>query len=448
MDLDTLNSHAERLLDAGRAHGADHVEVAGEWATGAVVDFEKNDINVASSDDEATFGVRVMSEGRVGFATTNDPKQLEATLADAVAIARVSVADPNNELPLPRPITPVEGLHDPAVGATGVDVVTGMAAGLLSRAKEHDARVSIDSGRVSAAYVNRIIASTRGVRAAESTSSMSCGLFGMAVDGDSVGSFIAESHASRHREGFDALLDRCARRFAEKAIGALDPRPTESFKGAVLFTPEAAASLLIGNLLQMAGASSMRKEKSPLCGRLGEAIASPKLTILDASTTPGMIGSTSFDREGMPRAPLPFVEKGVFAGVAYDHYEARCAGLSESTGHASGGASMRPTASFGRLEIEAGDRSLEDIVRDVGKTILVTRFSGSTDNVTGRFSGVVKAGFLLDGGERIPIAETLIAGNILDALRDIAAVSSDTETFGGGSPVPYFLVDGISVTAG
>ena len=448
MDRQDLLARAERALDGARELGLDDIEIAADWVGGAVVELEKNDINLASSDDEATWGVRVLTEGRIGFATTNDANQLEATIADAAAIARVSVADERNAFPDPRPLEAVDDLWDDATAAAGLEDITNLAADLLKQVRDTDVRASIDTGRVGAGQAHRIVASTRGVRAADSSTSISCGLFGMAVDGETVGSFVAESHASRRRESFEELINHCATRFTEKAVGALDPRPAESFRGAVVFTPEAARSLILSNLVGMASASAIRKGKSPLEGRLDDTVAAPLLTVIDRGIAPGAIGSASFDREGMPRTELPFIEDGVFRGIAYDHYEARAAGRTESTGHAAGGAGSRPMAGFARLQISPGETPLDAMIRDAGRTILVTRFSGSTDNVTGRFSGVVKAGFLLDGESRIPIAETLISGNILDAVRDIVAISSETETFGGGPPVPYFLIDGISVTAG
>ena len=81
MDRQDLLARAERALDGAGELGLDDIEIAADWVGGAVVELEKNDINLASSDDEATWGVRVLTEGRIGFATTNDANQLEATIA-------------------------------------------------------------------------------------------------------------------------------------------------------------------------------------------------------------------------------------------------------------------------------------------------------------------------------------------------------------------------------
>ena len=448
-ELERLREQCERGLEVAVAAGADEAEVVAAYATGGSIAFEKNDLNIAISDDETNFGVRVIKDGAVGFATSNDPKTLTDTVNDALIIAGASIADPFNRLASPRDIDAVAGLYDERVAATDVAEITEMGADTLLRARERDARISIDSGGVSAASSCRAIRSTTGVVAAERSSSLSCNLFGMAVDGDSVGSFVVDSQAQRGREGFEALLERCADRFVDKAVGALHPGAGESYRGVVLFTPEAAASLLFGNLLDMMGPSGIRKGKSPLGGKLGETIASPLLTIVDDGTVDGAIGSSSFDREGLPHQPTTLVGGGVFENILYNHYEALAAGHEAgSTGHATGGSGSLPLVGGSRLVVAAGDTTLDDILRDAGRVVIVTRFSGSNDGVTGDFSGVVKAGFLHEAGEKRPISETLISGNLLDVYRDIVAVSEESELLQGRHRVPYVLADGISVTAG
>jgi PmbA protein len=445
---DLMNLCSEGVRDAKR-QGADHAEVSAVWSDGISVDFEKNDLHIASSDSGMTFGVRVVRGDNAGFATSNDKRTLKETIADALVIAQASVPDACNRLPEPRPAKRVTGLYDPMMEDLTVADMTAMGSALLDRVRSRDPRVSVDNGSVACGRTRRAIVSSRGIEAHEDATSIAGTLFGMAVDGAAVGSFVVEGMASRKRSGFEQVLERVGDRFADKALGALQPQKGESYRGAVLFSPEVVESLLVGNMVAMMSSPALRKGKSPLAGKLGSEIAAKAFTLMDDGTRSGEIGSSSFDREGLAHQPIALVQQGVFKNVLYNHYEAlRAQNATGSTGHASGGPGALPGVGTTTLFLRPGARPLADIVRDAGRCVLVTRFSGSTNGVTGEFSGVVKAGYLLKDGERRPISETLISGNLLEVFKSIVGLSAETEKIFGHSEMPYVLADGISVTAG
>lgn len=133
-------------------------------------------------------------------------------------------------------------------------------------------------------------------------------------------------------------------------------------------------------------------------------------------------------------------------GFLYDVYEARAAKV-RPTGHARGGATSQPMIGVSNLLVSAGEPSLDELCR-LPRVVLVNRFSGSSDPVTGEFSGVVKGGVLIRDGERIPLRETMIAGNLYELLRQISGVSRERENLYGRALVPALRVEDVSVTAG
>jgi PmbA protein len=191
---------------------------------------------------------------------------------------------------------------------------------------------------------------------------------------------------------------------------------------------------------------AVRTGRCPLAGKVGEAIAAPALTIVDDARLPDGTASAAFDREGTPTGRTPLVAEGVLRGFLYDVYEARFAGV-RPTGHARGGATSQPAIGVSNLLVSPGESSLEELCR-LPRVVLVNRFSGSSDPVTGEFSGVVKGGFLLRGGERIPLRETLIAGNLYDLLRRVSGVSRERENLYGRARIPALRIEDVSVTAG
>ncbi|MEE9391361.1 MAG: TldD/PmbA family protein [Planctomycetota bacterium] len=444
-----LLAQCRRAVDLALEAGADEAEVCAGFGGGSSVSFENNDIQIAMSDEEVTFGLRVIADSKQGFAATNDPETLAESARDALAIAKSSVVDEHLGLAEPVEVTPIQGLYDDAIAGLSVSEVTGLGVHLLDAVRSHDPRPSVDSGSVTGARSVRAIASSTGINLSESTSYLGGSLFGMAVDGDEVGSFVSEGRYSRSRADFEAALTEAGTTFSKKAIGALHPGKGVSFKGQVLFSPEAVASLLVSNLVTMVAAPSIRKGKSPLANKFAEKIASTSFQLYDDGTIPGAVGSSSFDREGMPHRRVEIIKDGIFSSSLFNHYEARAAKhAASSTGHASGGANAIPGVSTSQLEVAAGEYDLEALLRDTPRTVLVNRFSGSTNAVTGEFSGVVKSGYLIERGERRPITETLISGNLLDLYRNITAITADRVKVHGLYMMPYILADGISVTAG
>jgi PmbA protein len=91
--------------------------------------------------------------------------------------------------------------------------------------------------------------------------------------------------------------------------------------------------------------------------------------------------------------------------------------------------------------------SVSEMMNPDGKAIWVNRFSGSSSGTSGDFSGVIKGGFLLEKGEKIPVKEIQIAGNMYDVLKkQISAVSKERELLGKSTWAPSLLIEGIDIT--
>ena len=75
------------------------------------------------------------------------------------------------------------------------------------------------------------------------------------------------------------------------------------------------------------------------------------------------------------------------------------------------------------------------------------RFSGNCDPLTGDFSGVAKSSKLFVNGEnRGPVVETMIAGNVFDLSNNIVAVGDRVETVSGQILCPTIVADGVTVS--
>ncbi len=437
-----------QAVAAARKAGADGAEAFATRRRTREVVYEKNDLNLARADEELAIGIRVLAGKSMAFVSTNEPAALAEAARQAVAIARISPPDDHNALPEGAAVDPTDGeLYDPAVAQIEPEDLTRLTAAVVDGIARRDARVAIDQVRLSVEEVFEAIASSSGARGQSEATYLSGFVMGMVKEGEEVGSFTYDGAAGNVRSAVTDELWRGVDRFVEKAVGALRPRKGRSFQGTVLLTPDAVGEILVGPLLEALGADAVRKGRSPLAGRLGDLVAAPAFTLRDPGHRLGCFGGRTFDREGLPIRPLDLIGQGALHTFLYDSYEARVAGRS-STGHAQGGATSPPRPGAGMIEVLPGSEPAAVLERDLGLALLVPRFSGRVEMATGDFSGVVKGGFLLENGERMPVAETMIAGNLYEALKHIVALSSDRLQLFGSTRFPTIAIEGIVVTAG
>jgi len=100
---------------------------------------------------------------------------------------------------------------------------------------------------------------------------------------------------------------------------------------------------------------------------------------------------------------------------------ARQLGLS-TTGHAHRGMSSPPGISCSNVWMDAGEKTPDALMKDIGEGLFITEMFGPSLNPnTGDYS-VGIAGFAIENGERTyPVSEVTIAGNLLDMFKTIIA---------------------------
>ena len=141
------------------------------------------------------------------------------------------------------------------------------------------------------------------------------------------------------------------------------------------------------------------------------------------------------------------VGDGILHHFLYDGKTALRAGK-RPTGHAEGSARSPPGIGTTNLRVSPGDRSDDELLRDLGNGLLIGRFSGNVDEVSGDFSGVAKGSFLVKNGRKMaPVQETLIAGNVYELFSRVLA-RGHTLHRNMTTECPFVLVDGVTVTAG
>ncbi|MHA2369667.1 MAG: TldD/PmbA family protein [Candidatus Hodarchaeales archaeon] len=431
-DETDLLAYADLAVKKALAKGADHVEAWAEQATEISVTLERNDVNSGSSSQYSGMGLRVIRNRSLGFASLNTltPQLIEEAVYDALAITRYTPPLEHNYLPEKRSLTPAE-IYDHDSKSFDVADALSMSSELLNIARSYDSRVLIDFGSFSATIGSQAICTSEGIQAEEKASVFIWQLLGMAREGNEVGSYAAAFDATTRVK--DVSVEETATDFSKKAIHALGAKKIESFTGSLILTPLVASSILVGPLIFSSLADNLQKGRSRFSGQLTKQVVDESISLIDDGTIPRAIGSSTFDREGIPHTPLKIIDAGNFIEPLYNSLAANRE-HKQTSGHAAG--SYRSVPAIGPTNLifaATGERvqKTDQIIANTKKGVLITRFSGDVDPVSGYFSGFVKGGYYIANGEiRHPITSVAIQQNLFESLNRIGSISHETKRIG------------------
>jgi PmbA protein len=197
----------------------------------------------------------------------------------------------------------------------------------------------------------------------------------------------------------------------------IEPGQYEAVLGPLVFAD------LVQHAGRMASAFSVDAGFSFLTGKMGQKVCSEQLTVCDDATLPGAYGSYAFDSEGLPTRRTAIIEKGVLKSYLHNSATAKKFGV-ESTANAG---LIAPHAF--NLTVDAGTRSVDELIRSVDKGIYVTNnwYLRYQNMQTGDFSTIPRdAMFLIENGQiGKSIKEMRISDNVLRILSDTSALSTE-----------------------
>lgn len=110
----------------------------------------------------------------------------------------------------------------------------------------------------------------------------------------------------------------------------------------------------------------------------GEMIASPKVTLIDDGSEPGMYGSARIDDEGMPRQKNVLIENGVLRGYMADRIGAKRLDLARTGSGRRQDYAHAPGARMTNTYLAAGEDDDEAMLRDMDEGLYVTEIGGGT----------------------------------------------------------------------
>lgn len=441
LGAEALTAAAHDALGHAAGQAADRARVTASCTSEQRLVAANGELVLASCAQARGMHVLVHRHQKEGAASTNALSRtaLRGAVDDALALARLAPVDDALVMPdasQAPPAAPLPFLWDDAVGGLSLDRLREFTLAMQARLTR-DSRVSIDRLEASARLRWRGVFNTQGVEQGEFSSTLGWSVMGMARGEDVAGGFDYERRAVFRLEGaLEHALARCDE-FCERVVGNLRQARAPDYVGPVLLSPRAVERLLLETITYHCSGRSVANGTSRWAGRLGSAVASPRLSVSDQPHDGALSGATAFDRDGLPTRPRVLLAGGVLASYLFDCYSARRAGA-RSTASAGG--------PFG-LVCAPGQESLDDMKHARPELLVVERFSGNLDLPTGEFSGVAKSSRLYrNGADQGCVNGALIAGNAFSLLERVIAVSSTVDQVSGAARLPWMLVDAVHVS--
>ena len=378
-------------------------------------------------------GIRVISEGRTGFAYagTLDEDAIRDVLAEARDNVQFGTVDEWAALAEPDGVAVTEQtLWNDELAEYPTDRKIDLAKQLEKLASGTDPRVRVDDSNYADAHGESAVASTTGIRMSGRENGCYVSVSTLADEGDGDD---AETQTGfgfsvgRSPEEFD--LDRAAREAVDRATRLLGATQPPSRRLTVVLDPFVTAQFL-GVISSTLNGEAVVKGRSLFRDRIGETVASPLLTMVDDPTNPRAYTATDVDGEGLAARRNVLIDDGVLRQFVHNSYSARRAGT-VSTGNATrGGFAGTPGVGALALSLVPGTRTQEELIADVGDGLLVQQVQGlhsGVNPISGDFSTGAAGLLISDGAVGAPVREITIASTLQRMLLDIVEIGGDLE---------------------
>ena len=422
LDPVPLHSAVQFALEQARQQGATAAEAAASQGQGLSVNVRMGEIETIEHTRDRGLVVTVYLGQKMGSASTADygPASVAEIVEAACNIARHIEDDVCNGLPDADDLAttfPDLDLYHP--WRPSVDDVLDGALVCEHAALDWDQRIensegaSVSTHETLGVYANSLefLAENR-----KTQHGISCSVIGRGEGGMQRDYWYTSARRYEDLEAAAAV----GKQAAQRTVRRLSSRRAPTDQVPVLFEAPVAASLL-SHLVSAISGSALYRKASFLLDQLEQPVFPDWVRVHEQPLLPRAIGSAAFDGEGVPTRTRDIVSDGVLTGYVLDAYSARRLGL-RTTGNAGG---------VHNLTLVSGRKSLDELVSDMGRGLLVTELIGFGVNpVTGDYSRGA-AGFWVDQGEiQFPVDEITIAGNLKQMFKHFSDVGTDVDTRG------------------
>ena len=422
---------AEYTLEKLEKLGADAAAVSVSHSSTDELNVDGGEFSLMRTLFDTGVSLSVIKNGAKGTASINQTSKEDIDAACAAAIASAEHGKPDEA----ERIAPFEGKEKFTQGVLVPDVAAlyDRIEEFLRDTREQFPKIIMEQFIADYRHESGIYMNTNGTEFELEEGCYGLSSMFSAHEGEAAGSFNGADAAFTSLDR--AFMDMAShRRLFRESSDSLYPKPVDGkFEGTLIASPGLLASFMYTVLGNFCSNGTIIDGTSPWLSMLGRQVASKGFTLTSRPLDPAVVCGERF-AGGFKSENMTYIEDGVLKGFMLSDYGARKTGFE------------RAKNLSGSFFVEPGTTPLAEIIAGVERGIIVNRFSGGEPAQNGDFSGVAKNSFLVENGRIVgAVSETMINGSFLDLMKNVRAISSDTESSGGGV-MPWAAFNGVTIS--
>ncbi len=416
------------LVSALEDAGIGEYEMYYSLGTSVSIDTLNREVNAFSSSDSHGICLRVLVDGKMGYASTElfDPDEMPSLVERAVKNA--ASVEKLDTVGIFAGSDSYEKVRTPAYSPMGAGELRRVALDVSERLYAMDERVK--DGTVSQALTVGVrvgLCNSHGLDLSASYGVNVIAAEAVVAEGDEQQSEF--SYTAYTADSAQSDTDKIVREAVVGAVDKLGATDVPSGKYNIVISGKEMRSLL--SVYSGAfSAKSVLDGMSPLKGKEGTAVASEIVTLTDDPQREGNAVGITFDAEGVATHRRAVIDKGVLTTLLHNRETALAMGKTTTANASKASYASAVGISPYSFAIEPGTDSLDDLFSRADDGIYITELKGlhaGANTVTGDFS-LESEGFMIRGGKRAEAVRSFtIAGNFFDLLKNITALSDTVD---------------------
>lgn len=430
--MDELRIVAQKVQDEFVKAGITKGRLSVEEKETQEFSMENGEFSLFRTLFDKDLSVTVFPNQKKGSGSTNkfDDASIQAVVAEAVAATESAEADEAYDM-APQQENQVfhTGSYEP-----DMDRLFERTKELAEAIKEEYPKIQLMLLMVAHEKKHEIYSNTNGTEFEQFDGHYDVTIEFSANDGEKTTSL---AYASIRTDSLDTPFIEMpmVRRKLEDTEKQLEVKPMEGkFEGTVILTPECLGEFLYYICGNFAADSVILEKTSMWLDKLGEQVADKRINVTFDPLHDKIVSGERFTYDGFISEPEAFIRDGVLNSFKLSLYVANKSG-------------NRPAKNMSySMVMQPGEVSIEDMIKDTKKGLLLGGFSGGQPGTNGDISGVAKNSFLIEDGKiTTPVNEGMISGNLADMLKNVVNISKETVS-DGTSVLPYMAVNGVVVS--
>ncbi|MCB1314772.1 MAG: TldD/PmbA family protein [Leptospiraceae bacterium] len=412
------------------------IEIRYHHKRSRTIAMRRGELSDLSSRLYAGVGIRVIVNGRRGFAATSDLTAigLEQALRQALELARAAGRHGSKELRLAgkdrlaRGTFTLPGFHE--LNALPLEQKYDLVRTGEERLRNESRSIESASCQYSEIFEEKLILTDDGAHARiqlvrpELRMGAFAGRDGQLKTGrDAIGATGDWQCLFRNRD-----VNECIRRSVQTAVDLLDAPEAEGGRAKVVLSP-AMVGLLSHEAIGHTVEADFVSAGSVAAGKLGQMVASPLVTLADSGHSEfyeGAGGMLPVDDEGVYTERTVIIEQGRL--VSYLHNRESAAQFEvAATGNARAWEyDDEPLIRMRNTYIEPGTSTLDDMIAGIDEGFFIDGPEGGQADATGEFMfGASRVRRIKNGKVGPMVQKMTVSGNAFAVLQSVDAVGSD-----------------------